>query len=1851
MAKQPEQLTIWSPNKYGLISDISLKNLPIGSLPLSVSESGALNVRAVGDGTGVSPDYENIKGNLFSNGFDQPVLQNRIFRINILSDIARTYIINCYDGNGNLLFSPATGWATTMGNITTSLATGITQISADLLTATIPFVVNVDYTISSTVTGTDAGYIQIEFIDGTIGVPYWDYDVRNQSPSDAQIDIIQEAIDPSMLGYWKPLGSNSQIGDLFQLWTTRRGLPIELPIASVTDNGTGIYRITTNVAHNLLQLQSVEILGSTTTADGVWIIDIISTTEFDLLGSTFGSGSTNAGTVSSNIYGYGNITVSVKDENTQTWAGYSLLKFKEANFSTLKQIDCRTKQKQDLNKALYFTDDYNNYRVFYYKGAYKDDGALVINGGNYEYGTIAEEILLDVSQSGFDIFFINQIQSGGGVRSGNWRYAVRFGTTSGKTFTNWGLLTNPVPVTSDSEQAAGDQFFGRPDGTSTPKQNVLRITNPNPGIFDKVQIAAINYLDGGYTGEVIGEYILTGQPTQDIIHTGLEPNVTDLDIGTLNNFTLAIEHGRNIELLNNRLIKSNLTLATIPDLSAVFEAMTYSIERFALTTDSVGSFITNGLAVGEYMYSSNVYNHASLMLNERYRWGFRVEFAHGGFSPTYWSRDIIINTDNAQVGCNGTALPDYDMTGGALGVQFPYSFFVRWDTPNLNQLVNGIPLKKLIKRIYAFRCKVSNPQVLASGVVIPCVSGLVGDPGVNYMTWCNPANTATENELGEFPFVAGINEGSMVAIPTDYNYIGVPPGIPQDFVQQRNYASFYAPDIFMGHTAIAYRTGDVIYNYGQPNIQFQGFAETGGGNWDYDYLIETDGQGFTPAPPANPTTVVLDSAITVGKGASATVTGFVGLFSKKLKVKRFVGVESFFDAPEGMVLYSSGNTFDQLTAFTVDDRGFYLAQYFRVIADGDTQYGAKRDSRYEYTGTFIDINDNTPTTFAVYEGDVFTQKSYFKNRYPNTPTPPPPIGFGQGISFYSQNRVNFQMRNPNNGSGTPTAFPASGTSNADHVQTWLNNTVLESLSYNEGYTIRNEIQSYESFDPTAEYQTDWGNVEAWSQPEAEGAVTDMLRVFLPLDINFEDYNYGYITDFKNENEEAIVVQQRRVKRAVFNSNAILTTKEGSEVITGDGAIMNQKGQTVTLFGSSNKWSIVQGKNNRGNNVLYGVNTDTDLNIWRYGYNGMDNLSEMQQIASFCRNNFRYIIGKDTPAHDEGICAFANQAKREVGWTFRGWKSGIDEWTEPEFHMEHQFDSTNGNGTYGDLIEVNGLLYGTTAFGGATNAGIIFSFDPSNGTFVNLFDFTFGSVAEGYSPSAGLVYVNSKLYGITPLGGANGYGTIFSVNIDGTGYNNEFDMALATGATGVSEMIVFNSKIYGMTSAGGANTFGVLFEYDYLATTYTDLIDFTGTAGGFKGSAPQGKLYTDGTYLYGMTRLGGANSAGVLFQYDLATYTVLHEFSIVTGSLPYKAVTKSGSKLYGTTSAGGANLNGTLFEFDLLTLAYTVLYNFNVGNAEPLCTPTISGNRMYGTTRTGGSAGYGTLWQYNISTNTFSQVYNFLSPDIYPRGQMLIFNNTLYGATVGTTLVNYGTIYSYSLDGYYNIGDVVTFSTTSFEEIPAFYVSLVDNNVSNPPPSITDPPTWELILTTDNRYYSFFTLIYSEIKDAFVPFLSPKSKIYWQYKQGYGDCRPVGNTGTNFEEGRGQIGVWWDDGVSALVGDSYFDAIINSPSIIEKTFRATRYSSDLPPTRTEYTDDSGHISYLNQNEFKVREKYIDSPIKRDSTVTAANPAGLNSTRTSALYGFTLIVRTKLGNVYNKVNNFVVTWTDRARNFNR
>jgi uncharacterized repeat protein (TIGR03803 family) len=140
--------------------------------------------------------------------------------------------------------------------------------------------------------------------------------------------------------------------------------------------------------------------------------------------------------------------------------------------------------------------------------------------------------------------------------------------------------------------------------------------------------------------------------------------------------------------------------------------------------------------------------------------------------------------------------------------------------------------------------------------------------------------------------------------------------------------------------------------------------------------------------------------------------------------------------------------------------------------------------------------------------------------------------------------------------------------------------------------------------------------------------------------------------------------------------------------------------------------------------------------------------------------------------------------------------------------------SDGANPYAGLVNVKGTLYGTTYLGGANGYGTVFSVTTTGAEKVL---YSFHGSPDGAYPYASLLNVNGTLYGTTYSGGSGclsyGCGTIFSVTMTGTekalysfGGGSDGD-----GAEPFASLIDVNGTLYGTTAGGGVNGNGTVFS--------------------------------------------------------------------------------------------------------------------------------------------------------------------------------------------------------------------------------------------------------------------------------------------------------------------------------------------------------------------------------------------------------------------------------------------------------
>jgi uncharacterized repeat protein (TIGR03803 family) len=252
---------------------------------------------------------------------------------------------------------------------------------------------------------------------------------------------------------------------------------------------------------------------------------------------------------------------------------------------------------------------------------------------------------------------------------------------------------------------------------------------------------------------------------------------------------------------------------------------------------------------------------------------------------------------------------------------------------------------------------------------------------------------------------------------------------------------------------------------------------------------------------------------------------------------------------------------------------------------------------------------------------------------------------------------------------------------------------------------------------------------------------------------------------------------------------------------------------------------------------------------------------------------------------------------------------------------HRFaGGSDGSHPEAVLTDVNGVLYGTTLYGGdANNEGTVFEITTSGAESV-LYRFQGLGKGDGANPAAGLVNVNGVLYGTTEGGGIDD-GTVFKITTSGAeSVLHQFGIG-NDGYYPVAALANVNGVCYGTTEQGGAPTkngvrHGTVFK---ITTSGTETV-LHSFVDGNDGEDPYGRLININGVLYGTASGGGENATNLGTVFKITTAGELSELYTFLGgrdgAVPLAGLTNVNGVLYGTTYDGGANSEGTVFSLSL-----------------------------------------------------------------------------------------------------------------------------------------------------------------------------------------------------------------------------------------------------------------------------------------------------------------------------------------------
>ncbi|KKM04903.1 hypothetical protein LCGC14_1759540, partial [marine sediment metagenome] len=634
---------------------------------------------------------------------------------------------------------------------------------------------------------------------------------------------------------------------------------------------------------------------------------------------------------------------------------------------------------------------------------------------------------------------------------------------------------------------------------------------------------------------------------------------------------------------------------------------------------------------GEYQYPDSVHNFMGYMYNETYRFGVKGRLKTGGFTQTFWVDDIKFNArhennvnptptgwDNRRTIFGG--LPNYDLTNKGVGfpteVKVPY---VEFDRPDFNYLIDGVKVSDLIDQIIIERAECI-PEILATGVMVLAVGNAsnVHSGTPQYLFTPQDIN-APYDTIGNFPALENASYDATLITLANFNQFPL--------VAYEAIGTFYSPDILYDNTSITPKSDDRLFNFGERGSVSR-FAQSGNIGWSYRQYIASSFDNYQHIQIEDAKTIPRNSSVSINSTYHGNQT-----YTSTL-------LNNIWEMEKGLVI----STKQIIAKKGLINTGVRHCQYFR---EKTNKYGDKTKGTYVPTGAIYDASSSDPI-IKVFGGDTFTQKTYLRYKHFDTTKTNPNITYtsgGGGIAFYSQNRVNTQMRSKDSVTAD-NDFPETS------AEAWLKHFSSPAFLYNRGYNIKNGVNADRAFDPSLKLQQNMPVRIVYSAIKPQNSLVDSYREFDASNFKDLDLSFGEIVHMANGNNELIAWQKRGFKLLKFNTRNILVTNDMTELTIGTGAVMAGDDRILSAYGCDNKWSIIEGKSQEGNKMFAWINTEYKK-VMRYSYDGTRSLEYIKKMRSFFKNYLDWVKGKDTPVGGEGIHGVWDDEFGELIWTVNG----------------------------------------------------------------------------------------------------------------------------------------------------------------------------------------------------------------------------------------------------------------------------------------------------------------------------------------------------------------------------------------------------------------------------------------------------------------------------------------------------------------------------------------------------------------------------------------------------------------------
>ncbi len=937
------------------------------------------------------------------------------------------------------------------------------------------------------------------------------------------------------------------------------------------------------------------------------------------------------------------------DEDTDTHTYTRLLRTRTWLFDQDHGVEIKGEKNGD-RVSLYLTDRNQLPRVLYVRVPFVEDGT--ITSGDYNYDTISEETYMFVRTPAAQIT-IDEVAEGGAVTCGNKRYTGRFLTES-LVGSEYLYPTGLVNIGLGS-QAVPHEIKGGKSTDISSQQVKMTVSNIPQGVFKFFELVAIEYSGDSFVPKMVQRYSVGDSTEIEVFHTDLGQDNGEVSFSEILALTAKYEKVGSLEIMNNRMIITNVEEQIDQDLSAWASSITHSLEQRTIQAVDLLRDPTQsspGYKYGEYQDPNNVLNFTSEMFGDTCRYGTQVKWkSTGKWSKPYWVDDIRFdlsadnitnNLVNRRTGNNiDTNLTDDEVTEAKV-------YYVNFGNIDLDYVVGSNSLYQLIDAIRFVRAE-RIPEVLATGI-----------------------------------FMLGKDNGGP-KIPFDFPFnntaYAVSAGDPDD---QSDYVFFQSPDIFYGVTQYVYQAGDKIRLLGPVDIdtcEDQQFikSSSAAGNSFLDQSGYFDDQSITPidfteiTPEAHASLV---QGVTVDISPGDQVRTDLESGGNKVRTSFFTDA---FKLP-AKVYKQIGST-----AMKAGDTGLHYGMIFRDKG-ANLKYPLNKElTVYHSTGHLrvIQSGETGIITEDVFGGDVFTQKSFMPvhNGYYEDPA----SDGGLGLGYYSQNVANTQMRTVEDQDdsfegfgyvypqvvdkatslgGTPTYDPGTiGRGLANWMEQWPER--INQRGYNTAYNIKDGTITESGFDPNSNYTGKRKATIAWSASKTVGSLQDNYRIFKPADFIDLDISKGEIEWHCELNGALYTWQRDSFQRQYFNDPTLIGTDTGSDIIAGTGGILSVRGQELTSIGSDKKWAIFKGKSPIGKDVVYWYN-DILKKIVRFGADGDVVISD-KGIDSWLKTYANFLRDEEEPIFGRGVHGVWNDRYSEAIFTFKGFSEDIPQWETGQAH--------------------------------------------------------------------------------------------------------------------------------------------------------------------------------------------------------------------------------------------------------------------------------------------------------------------------------------------------------------------------------------------------------------------------------------------------------------------------------------------------------------------------------------------------------------------------------------------------------